>query len=391
MHRRGLAVLLLVASLPAQTFIVDVNNGPGTNFTQIAAAVPAVPDGSTLLVRAGSYMSFAINGKGLTILCDPGVAVTGAVTVNGTLAQQSFVLRALTWPTTSIAGPYLLELTNCAGPVLLEGLVTPLVRCIGCARAVNAANCRQLMVRSCSLGGTTTMTDCVAVIEGGFLAGDSYQLYTQNGGVGLDVTRGVVQAVGTTISGGDGLSAMLTFLSAAAGIIMVDADLRLVRGSVSGGMGYSNFFSPPAVFGFGTANVLRVDPGVVLRSAPAASPIVGVTPQVAPMPALTSSDAAVGGNLVATVSTLPGDLVALLLGMPGPPTLVPGFRDAFWLDPTAYYFDSFGVQQAGAPITSTKAVPNLPQLQGLRVTWQAVCNGPVTGWQATNPSVSLIR
>src|SRR5437762_9224013 len=39
----------------AQTFIVDAANGPGTNFTEIATAVAAVPDGAVLMVRAGSY------------------------------------------------------------------------------------------------------------------------------------------------------------------------------------------------------------------------------------------------------------------------------------------------------------------------------------------------
>ena len=57
----------------AQTFVVDVANGPGTNFTSIATAISAVPDGATLLVRPGVYAeAIRIDGKGLKILGGPG-------------------------------------------------------------------------------------------------------------------------------------------------------------------------------------------------------------------------------------------------------------------------------------------------------------------------------
>ena len=69
MLRQSLALALATAAA-AQTFIVDVNNGAGTHYQQITAAVAAVPDGATLRVRAGTYAPFAIVGKSLTILGD---------------------------------------------------------------------------------------------------------------------------------------------------------------------------------------------------------------------------------------------------------------------------------------------------------------------------------
>lgn len=70
--------LSLSCALSAQTFVVDAAGGPGSNFTDIAAAVAAVPDGATLLVRPGSHGGFAIAGKGIALLAQPGAVVGDA-------------------------------------------------------------------------------------------------------------------------------------------------------------------------------------------------------------------------------------------------------------------------------------------------------------------------
>ena len=58
--------LLLVAVLPT-IWIVDASNGPGTNFTDLPAAVAAAVSGDTILVRAGTYSVLNVSGKALTI------------------------------------------------------------------------------------------------------------------------------------------------------------------------------------------------------------------------------------------------------------------------------------------------------------------------------------
>ena len=56
-----------VTLAPAQSiFIVDEQGGPGSHFTDLPAAVAAVPSGSTLRVRPGSYTAPAITGKALS-------------------------------------------------------------------------------------------------------------------------------------------------------------------------------------------------------------------------------------------------------------------------------------------------------------------------------------
>jgi hypothetical protein len=116
--------------LVAQTFIVDSQNGPGTNFTDLFTAVSAVPSGSTLHVRPGSYNAFANSGKSLTIIGQP--SATGTFpTINGHAlfpgpiissvpAGGRFVLSGF-----QVSGPSMpaeFRVSGCAGPVLLEDL-----------------------------------------------------------------------------------------------------------------------------------------------------------------------------------------------------------------------------------------------------------------------------
>ena len=63
--------LLLAGTATAQSvLVVDANNGPGTDHTQIQAAIDAAEEGDSLLVRTGSYDPFVVDGKSLTIQAD---------------------------------------------------------------------------------------------------------------------------------------------------------------------------------------------------------------------------------------------------------------------------------------------------------------------------------
>ena len=66
----GAAALLAAAVTPAQVFVVDDDGGPGVDYTDLPAAIAAVPSGSVLRVRPGDYTHFALAGKSLTIVGD---------------------------------------------------------------------------------------------------------------------------------------------------------------------------------------------------------------------------------------------------------------------------------------------------------------------------------
>jgi hypothetical protein len=85
--------LALLLVLPT-TWIVDANNGPGTNFLDLPAAVAAAQSGDTILVRAGTYTRFAVSGKALTIRGAGASSTIVALAPVGALAGASVVISA---------------------------------------------------------------------------------------------------------------------------------------------------------------------------------------------------------------------------------------------------------------------------------------------------------
>ncbi len=85
-------MLLSLAMLVLPTiWIVDAANGPGTNFTDLPAAVAAAAHGDTILVRAGAYSAFQVSGKALAIRGESGFASF----VRATAAAQPTVIDAV--------------------------------------------------------------------------------------------------------------------------------------------------------------------------------------------------------------------------------------------------------------------------------------------------------
>jgi hypothetical protein len=97
--------LVLFALLPT-IWIVDSANGPGTNFTDLPPAVAAAASGDTIIVRAGAYTGFSVNGK--------------AVTIRGENTQTTVVAQA--W--TSIASVPAIGTFYLSGMTILGGLST---------------------------------------------------------------------------------------------------------------------------------------------------------------------------------------------------------------------------------------------------------------------------
>jgi len=117
----------LTTSLCAQRlWIVDANNGPGTDFTDLAPAIAAANPGDRILVRAGVFL-YPINiQKGITILGD--IQVRPDLGPNLTIANippgQSVVLSQVDVRTT-LQGPGVVAVQNCQGAVHLDSCNFP--------------------------------------------------------------------------------------------------------------------------------------------------------------------------------------------------------------------------------------------------------------------------
>lgn len=101
------------------THVLVVDDTPGCRFGgSIQMAVHAAVDGDVLVVRRGSYASFVVAGKALTVFGEPGstsseIRIAGAPEIRNTGADQVVVVRGLSFQGTP-------RCTDAAGPVWIE-------------------------------------------------------------------------------------------------------------------------------------------------------------------------------------------------------------------------------------------------------------------------------
>ncbi|MBI5432069.1 MAG: hypothetical protein HZA52_04485 [Planctomycetes bacterium] len=108
--------LVLSLALGGQVHTV----GSGQTFATIQAAVDAAQDGDVVLVRAGAFSGFAVDGKALTIAADEGasVSINGEVRVEHSPAGKPTLLSGLD---VLAGGAEALLLRNNLGPVHVRG------------------------------------------------------------------------------------------------------------------------------------------------------------------------------------------------------------------------------------------------------------------------------
>lgn len=361
-------VTALVTALPllAQTFVVDANNGPGTNFTTIAAAVASVPSGSVLLVRPGAYWAFTIASKSLTLIADPGAGIQlggflpSTVTIGPLAAGQTVALRGFWVSGASYhsSTPIYVDVVGCQGTVYLDDL-----------RPTGAVQ--------------MTVSNCAAVVVRG--SGTSLQAWSQaplvatNSNVVLEDClfypfNGVPASISHQGTGSVQVSDSALYTSAVTpAITLGGGELRLLRGTtIIGGN--------PAVSGTGT---VRRDAGVVMGSAIAPS----LTVVNAPMPSLDASSS--GPGLSAALRAPPGHLAAIAIALPGRPVALPGLLDAIWLDPATFTGVALGVIPASGSFSASLPLGTVPQ--AFVVAWQGHTYDPVAGILISNPSLRVVR
>ncbi|MCA8951487.1 MAG: hypothetical protein KDE27_18410 [Planctomycetes bacterium] len=384
MRWKVLASLAAASSLSAQIIV----SGGGL---ALANAVATAADGAVISVLPGTYEGFDVSGKGLTILGSPGVFVTNHIAISGLASQQHFTLRELIWPSVQIPTSIVLDVRGYGGgTILLDRLTipadpscvsTPLSSVCWRHHGLYANNCR-LVVRNTVIGSGMFLQGCETVIDTSVISGEDGMPWA--GGVlggrsAITAIGGSLQIGGSsTVQGGNGWPTQVP----GAGIRPEYCDIRVLSGTVAAGGG--GIYQPPDIWFWPGGGTVRVTARAVVGSA--SLPIL-----VAPMPELLGASAPVGGVLSASVVGEAGDAVFLLTGLPANPTAIPGLTDALWLDANAVALNAAGTQPAGSTFTGTLTVPGSMAFLGLRLAWQAVAIGPVTGVQASNPVVTLVH
>lgn len=360
--------LTLAVAASAQTFVVDAANGPGTNYTSIAAAIAAVPDGAVLLVRAGTYGGFRISGKGLHVLGEPATVVQDAaaatIEVDSLAANQTVVLRGL--DVSNPFGPAQILCHDCAGAVVVDGCRAD-NNTTAAGGGLVAMACEQVHVRGCRL-------------LSGVLSLSSLESRGSNTSVtGSDISSVFASAV--LVAGGRvEISACdVTGFGVSPVILMTSGELTVRGNTTIAGSIFTGFFAR-AINGAGSA---RVDPNTTLTNVPNPPYGPGIAVQSVAMPWLRATRGALGGSSTIELFGPAGGVGALLVGFPGQPVPLPGVADPAWLLPGTEVPHAFG----GATLTASHAVPNAPWARGVTLAWQGATWAAAPGLQLSNPGV----
>jgi hypothetical protein len=361
-----LAVALSVSAAAQRTFVVDAQNRPGTDFTDLPPAVAFAASGDVLLVRDGNYQGFQ-TGKGLRILGVPGVMIFGffsRVEIADLPANAEFVMQGVS----ITAIPF--RLARCEGRVLLEDVRGPTLLDIP---SLDVTSCRQVTLSRCTLGGAP----------------------------GLNAAASTVFVNDCTLSGQDAVQSHV-IITASPALIAFQSEVLLSRGTIRGGSTQIPAVSPPATgmmllesstrltgdaattvsAGTGTTQpihaivgaqgLLTIDPVVRLVPNGGADPIGPGLPTVQrPIASLRTGAAPLGGVVPVDLAFTPGASFFLFAGLPGERFRFVPFGDV-WLDPLLILPAGGGTLDASGRFARTANVPDHATLRGVPFRWQAV-------------------
>ena len=223
---------LLTTALPvgAGVLVVDQAGGPGAGFTSIQTAVDAALEGDTILVRDGTYPTFKIDGKSLSVVGDganvevnasPAQFAIWTITVeNLTVEQRVFVGGVRTdfgVFVSGCAGAVWFDEVHCdasgyaycnvsgvAGAEVRSSAQVTFTRCTLRGETSGSNSVIYLPISGeglCAQSSTVQLYDCT--LEGGWGAPEGSYL-TQPGAAGIQIDTSEVTVVGCTIQGGEG-------------------------------------------------------------------------------------------------------------------------------------------------------------------------------------------
>lgn len=353
----------LCASLPAQrrTWVVDVQNRPGADFSSLQTAFASVPPGDAVHVRDGVYPVPITLERGLVVEAATGVrfatALSDGLVVRNVPAGQRVVLRGFRLPLLFTPNPRLgtrIDVRGCAGHVLIEDLVSE--------SGVGIADSPWVSIVDSTVACPMTVErSSLSLVDTALRGWDAFSTI----GVRVPSTtaascRNSVLAVSRcTFAGGNSSTGVV----GSAAIDMLDSALGITgRGgeSVRAGAG-----APYAIDG--SSGRIVADPVVAIASANPAIPRESRT-----IPSLSCGALVLGGTSRSELRGTSGQAFAALLGQPLRPVYVSFLNGALGLDPVGAVTIAGGVLDVGGFASWNLAVPVDPVLRGEVMAMQGV-------------------
>lgn len=380
-----LVLVLSAAAVPAQqTWIVDAQSRPGTQFTDLPPAVDAARAGDILLVRDGSYTHVTIT-KGLQIHGQPGAIVDTATTffaaapvvIRDIPTTEIAVIHGLMFGSTSFGFPVYVEIEDCAGQVHLEDLTFSVGGSGFTFAGVSIARSSRVSLARCDIVGRSGLLvdqssvfahDCQlrGLDEIAGVHGLNFPAWP-----GVSVVGGTVELSRCTVAGGNGAGFWST--GGSPGLSMTNGQVTvtgILGTTITAGLPGTGF-GPPGVEAIAGTGTVTLDPIVQLRPSGTGSAVgSGVQVDTAEIPSLTVSGAVRAAPLTGDLQTGPSQAFAILVGVPASALTTP-FGSA-WLDLTNVIVPFAGVTSPTGNFSWQIRIPgSLPYL-GIVTTWQGV-------------------
>lgn len=402
------------------TWIVDRNNGPGTNFLDLPPALAAAQTFDRIIVRGGNYTGGTID-KGIWVLAEPGASPTvvppaagqPGIRVTGIAADLHVVVAGLlpypvVFPLFGVPAPTsFLELTNCPGRVHINQSAIDMTYArpefAASPPAISITDCGHVTIHEVTVVGMTTMggaTTNVAISDSSFVGhphirpGPGGCLYAETAilkgsGASLTLSRTNVYGGGaaTFFCGTSSQPAITAY----GGRITVAGSAQTV---ISAGV-YPNGSRAPAIgyIGFGAGTIVEVDPRVSLVSANGA-PLVASQHQLTrpSIPFVSANDVAPGGTVDVDLVATQGDIAEIYLSLSSGP--IPGFwpnSGEAWIQ-----FGALGVLgrftiPASDQVSVSVPIPNAAFLQGFPLTFQALTVSLQNGFRFSTPATPVLN
>ncbi len=192
--------------IPGQVLVVGP--GPG-EIPEIQTAVDASADGDFVLVKSGTYASFVVPNRSLTIAADIGatVNVVGAIRARNLSASRAIVfsgLNARGFLSANDADADGMRLVNCIGPVTVQDCSLRGFESLACAPEPGLGalveSCDAVVFERCTLTGTASHS------------GETHALPTDPNADGLHATNSSIAMYSSSARGGGGALACLGYV-----------------------------------------------------------------------------------------------------------------------------------------------------------------------------------